>query len=171
MANWIIDNTHSEVGFSVKHLMISTVKGNFADYNAIITSQGDGFANLNIQFEAAVDSINTHNEQRDGHLKSPDFFDALTHPKITFKAEGANAEKGKLSGMLTIRGTSRLVEFDVEFAGTAVDPYGNFKAGFTISGKINRKDFGLSWSAVTEAGGVVVSDEVKIHADVQLVKQ
>jgi polyisoprenoid-binding protein YceI len=171
MANWIIDNTHSEVGFSVKHLMISTVKGNFADYNAIITSQGDGFANLNIQFEAAVNSINTHNEQRDGHLKSPDFFDALTHPKIIFTAEGANAEKGKLSGMLTIRGTSRPVEFDVEFAGTAVDPYGNFKAGFTISGKINRKDFGLSWSAVTEAGGVVVSDEVKIHADVQLVKQ
>lgn len=171
MANWIIDNTHSEVGFSVKHLMISTVKGNFADYNAVIRTEGEGFANMKVDFEAAVDSINTHNEQRDGHLKSADFFDALNHPKITFKADGLNVEKGKLSGILTIRGTSRPVEFDVEFAGTAVDPYGNFKAGFTITGKINRKEFGLSWSAVTEAGGVVVSDEVKIHADVQLVRQ
>lgn len=171
---WVIDPSHSSVGFKVKHLMISTVSGEFTSYEGSVESNGDSFAQADVSFSAKVDSINTGNEQRDGHLKSADFFDAAAHPAITFKStsfEKKADDEYVLNGDLTIRGVSKPVTLKVEYNGLVQDPYGNTKAGFSLNGKINRKDFGLGWSAVTEAGSVVVSDEVKLAAEVQLVKQ
>lgn len=171
---WVIDPTHSTIGFKVKHLMISTVSGEFGSYEGTVTTNGDSFADADVSFSAKVDSITTLNEQRDGHLKSADFFDAEHHPVITFKSTSF-AKKGDdeyvLNGDLTIRGVTKPVSLNVEYSGMVQDPYGNTKAGFSLQGKINRKDFGLSWSAVTEAGSVVVSEDVKLAMEVQLVKQ
>jgi len=166
---WTIDNAHSEVAFKVKHMMISTVTGYFNDFSANIESDGDDFKNAKIEFSAAIDSINTKNSDRDAHLKSDDFFNAEAYPEMKFTSSSFDGET--LVGMLTIRDVTREVELDVDFNGIAVDPYGQTKAGFEISGKINRKDFNLTWSAVTEAGSVVVSDSVKIIVDAQFTKQ
>jgi len=171
---WVIDPSHSNIGFKVKHLMISTVSGEFGSYSGTLTTEGDSFEGASVEFSADVNSINTGNEQRDGHLKSPDFFDAENHPAITFKSNGFT-KKGddeyEMTGDLTIRGVNKPVKLAVEFAGIVQDPYGNTKAGFSINGKINRKDFGLAWSAVTEAGSVVVGEEVRLVMEVQLLKQ
>ena len=171
---WNIDPTHSEVQFKVKHLMITTVTGYFKKFNLEVETGSEDFTTAKkIEFTADIDSIDTNNEQRDTHLKSADFFHAEEHGQLRFvgtKYE-ANGEEAKLHGDLTIRGITRPVTVNVEFGGIVVDPYGQTKAGFTVSGKISRKDFGLTWNAVTEAGSVVVSDEIKIHAEVQLVKQ
>lgn len=171
---WVIDPSHSNVGFKVKHLMISTVSGEFGSYSGTLTTEDDSFEGASVEFSADVNSINTGNEQRDGHLKSPDFFDAENHPAITFKSNGFT-KKGddeyEMTGDLTIRGVNKPVKLAVEFAGIVQDPYGNTKAGFSINGKINRKDFGLAWSAVTEAGSVVVGEEVRLVMEVQLLKQ
>jgi polyisoprenoid-binding protein YceI len=171
---WKIDPTHSEILFKVKHLMITTVTGSFKQYDLTVETEGDDFATANkIEFSADIDSITTNNEQRDTHLKSADFFSAEEHPQLLFigtKYE-AKGDEAKLHGTLTIRGVSKPITLNVEFAGIVVDPYGQTKAGFTVDGKVSRKEFGLTWSAVTEAGSVVVSDEIKIHAEVQLVKQ
>ncbi len=170
---WNIDPTHSEVEFKIRHLVISNVKGQFKKFTAEAESDTENFENSRVYFSAEVDSINTGNEQRDGHLKSADFFDAANHPKIEFKSTGMERtgdDTFRLKGNLTIRGTTKPIELDVEYGGMTKDPYGNIKAGFAVSGKVNRKDFGLNWSAVTEAGGVVVSDEVRIEANVQFVK-
>lgn len=177
MANtkWVVDPTHSEVQFKVKHLMITTVTGYFSSFNVEAETEGEDFSKAsNIVFTADVDSISTNNEQRDTHLKSPDFFDAENHKQVRFvanKYEKVSDEEAKLHGDLTIRGTTKPVTVNVEFGGIVVDPYGQTKAGFTVDGKINRKDFGLTWSAATEAGNVVVSDDIKLHAEIQLVKQ
>lgn len=169
---WNIDPTHSEVSFKVKHLMISTVTGKFKVFEGKAETEGDDFKDVkNVEFKADVKSIDTNNEQRDEHLRSGDFFAADEHPDIIFRADKFNVNSEKLEGELTIRSTTKPVTFDVEFGGVVVDPYGQTKAGLTISGKINRKDFGLSWDAVTEAGSVVVSDQVRLSAEVQLVKQ
>ena len=136
-------------------------------------SEAADFSDAKISFEADVDSINTNNEQRDGHLKSDDFFAAEKFPKLSF-VSSSFVKKGDdyvLTGDLTLHGTTKAIELDVEFGGTMTDPYGQVKSGFEINGKINRKDFGLTWGAVTEAGGVVVSDEVKLHLNVQMIKQ
>lgn len=177
MANvkWAVDPTHSEVQFKVKHLMITTVTGYFQKFNIEAETEDDQFTKANrVVFTADVNSISTNNEQRDTHLRSADFFDAEQHGEIRF--EGKNYEKVsgdnyKLHGNLTIKGVSKPVTVDVEFGGIVVDPYGQTKAGFTVTGKISRKEFGLTWNAVTEAGSVVVSDEIKLQAEVQLVKQ
>ncbi|GAB3816480.1 YceI family protein [Pontibacter rugosus] len=172
---WVVDPTHSEVQFKVKHLMITTVTGYFGSFNVEVETEDDDFTKATrTVFTADVDSISTNNEQRDTHLKSPDFFDAENHGQVRF--EGKDYEKKgddeyKLSGDLTIRGVTKPITVNVEFGGVVVDPYGQTKAGFTISGKINRKEFGLSWDAVTEAGNVVVSDEIKLQSEIQLVKQ
>lgn len=172
---WVLDPTHSEVQFKVKHLMITTVTGYFREYNVEVETEGEDFTKASkILFTADVDSISTNNEQRDTHLKSEDFFDAANHEQIRF--EGKNFEKAsgddyKLHGDLTIRGITKPVTVNVEFGGIVVDPYGQTKAGFTVTGKINRKDYGLTWDAVTEAGSVVVSDEIRLNSDIQLVKQ
>lgn len=171
--NWKIDTTHSEVQFKVKHMMISTVTGNFGAFDATIVTDGDDFTTAKANFSADINSISTNNEQRDGHLKSEEFFDANNHPQINFtstKIEKKSNEEYVLSGDMTIRGITKPVELKVEFGGLAQDPWGNTRAGFTIEGKISRKEFGLNWNAVTEAGGIVVSDDVKMIVNASFIK-
>jgi polyisoprenoid-binding protein YceI len=171
---WKIDPAHSEIQFKVKHLMITTVTGYFKKFDLTVEAEDEDFTKAsNIVFTADIDSIHTNNEQRDTHLRSSDFFDAASHSQLKF--EGKNFEvtgdTAKLHGDLTIRGTTKPITLDVELAGIVTDPYGQTKAGFTVEGKIKRKDFGLMWDAVTEAGSVVVSDDIRIHCEIQLVKQ
>lgn len=171
---WNIDPTHSEITFKVKHLMITTVTGYFKQFNLEVETATDDFNTANkIEFSADIDSIDTNNGQRDTHLKSADFFHAEEHPQLHFSGTKyeANGDEAKLHGNLTIRNITKPVTLNVEFGGVVVDPYGQTKAGFTVTGKLSRKEFGLNWSAVTEAGSVVVSDEIKINAEVQLIKQ
>jgi polyisoprenoid-binding protein YceI len=170
---WGVDPTHSEIQFKVKHLVISTVTGQFKSFDASIEADGDDFEGANITFSADIDSIDTRNDDRDAHLKSDDFFNAAEHPKMTFNStsfQKTGEGEYELTGDLTIRGTTKKVKLSADYGGTVVDPYGNTKAGFDVTGKINRKDFGLTWSAVTEAGQIVVSDEVKLLLSVQFVK-
>lgn len=171
---WVIDPTHSEVYFKVKHLVISTVTGSFERFEGSMTASKEDFSDAEIEFSADIDSINTKQADRDGHLKSPDFFDAASYPKITFQSKQLlkkTDSEYKLKGDLSIRGVTKEVVLNAEFGGVVKDPWGNTKAGFELTGTINRKDFGLTWNAVTEAGGVVVSDEVKLQVNVELVKQ
>lgn len=171
---WVLDPMHSEVTFKVKHLMISTVTGQFKTFNLVAETENDDFNTAKkIEFTADVDSIDTNSEQRNGHLKSPDFFDVEKYPQLKFtgKKYDADGDEGKITGELTMHGVSKPVTLNVEFGGIVTDPYGQTKAGFTVSGKINRKDFGLSWGAVTETGNVLLADEVKINAEIQLVKK
>lgn len=168
---WTIDPTHSEIQFKVKHLVISTVTGTFGSYSADVETEGDDFATANVKFTADVNTISTGVEQRDGHLKSADFFDAGNHPTIDFVSTAivkSGDDSYKMKGNLTMRGTTKPVELNVVFGGMMKDFYGNMKAGFEISGSVKRKEFGLHWDAITEAGGVVVSDDVKIIANVQV---
>ncbi|WP_418603178.1 YceI family protein [Hwangdonia sp.] len=167
--NWSIDNAHSEIAFKVKHMMISTVTGHFEDFQATAKTDGDNFVNADFQFSAKTGSINTKNKDRDTHLKSDDFFNAEKYPELKFVSKSFDGEK--LIGDLTIRDVTKEVVLDADFNGIAVDPYGQTKAGFEISGQLNRKDFNLTWSAVTEAGSIVVSDKVKLVVDVQFIKQ
>lgn len=167
---WSLDPTHSEVQFKVKHLMITNVTGQFNVINAEIESDGDDFGHSRVSFTADTTSLTTANEQRDGHLKSADFFDTEQYPTLSFVSDNFDPNSGQITGQLTIKDTSHPVTFDVEFAGTGKDPWGNEKAGFSLSGKINRTDFGLTWNAALETGGVLVSEEVKIQAEVQFVK-
>jgi polyisoprenoid-binding protein YceI len=166
---WNIDASHSEVGFKVKHMMISTVKGHFGSYEASVETTEDNFSDAQFSFSAKIDSINTKNSDRDAHLKSNDFFNAQDYPEMTFISKSFDGEA--LTGDLTIRNITKEVSLDVDFNGIAVDPYGQTKAGFEMTGKINRKDFGLSWSAVTEAGSIVVSDTVTLVIDAQFVRE
>lgn len=171
--NWAVDPTHSEVNFRVKHLMVSNVSGQFEKFDGTFETEGENFSNAKIDFTIDASSINTRNADRDAHLKGADFFDAEKFPKITFKATDSSKvgnDDFKLTGDLTIRDVTKSVTLNGEFGGIGQDPWGNTKAGFTISGKFNRKDFGLNWNAALETGGVLVSDEVKVHAEVQLVK-
>ena len=172
---WKIDPAHSEIVFKVKHLMISTVTGYFRKFDLKLESTDEEFSKVsNIEFTAGINSIDTNSEQRDTHLKSPDFFDAEKHSQLRFvgkKYQLESEDEAILEGDLTIRGVTKPIKLKVEFAGVVTDPYGQTKAGFSVNGKISRKEFGLVWNAMTEAGHVVVGDEIKIHADVQLVKQ
>jgi len=170
---WVIDPTHSEVQFKVKHLVISTVTGSFKNFEGELSTENDDFTNARINFSLDANSIDTNQEQRDGHLKSEDFFNAEKYPKISF-ASASFVKEGdnyKLNGYLTIKDKTRPVSLTVEHGGTAGDFYGNTKAGFELSGKISRKDFGLAWEGVTEAGSIVVGDEIKLLINVQLIKQ
>lgn len=171
---WGMDTAHSEIHFKVKHMMVSTVTGSFNDFTGGVETENEGFEGAQIWFSARIDSIDTNNSQRDEHLKSDDFFNAAAFPELTFKSRSFSKKSNgdySLVGDLTIRDFTHEVQLDVEYNGTAVDPYGQTKAGFEISGKISRKSFGLKWNAVTEAGGVMVSDEVRLVLNVQLVKQ
>ncbi|CAN5620299.1 YceI family protein [soil metagenome] len=171
---WASDPAHSEILFKVKHLMITTVTGYFKIFKVLVETETDDFnTTSDVLFTAAIDSIETNNTDRNAHLKSADFFDAEKYPVLKFvtkKYEGNGAE-AKLHGDLTIRDTTRPVVINVEFGGIAVDPYGQTKAGFTINTKISRKEYGLTYSAVTEAGGIVVGDEIIIQGELQLIKQ
>ncbi len=171
---WIVDLAHSEIYFKVKHLMITTVTGFFRKFSVEAYTDDDNFATVyGIGFTAEIDSIDTNNSQRDEHLKSPDFFNAGKNWQVKFLGiQYDPIEKGgKLLGNLTISGITRSVTVNVEFAGIVVDGYGQTKAGFTVNGKLSRKEFGLTWRAVTEAGNVVVGDEVKFFAEIQLIKE
>ncbi len=173
MATWKIDPSHSEIQFKIKHLMISTVTGEFTDFDATLEAEDNSFENGSVAFSAKIDSINTKNGQRDGHLKSADFFDAENYPELTFKSTSLDLSGGEvvLKGDLTIKDVTKPVKLTGDVGGVVKDGYGQTKAGFEVDGKINRQDFGLTWSAVTEAGGVVVSDDVKLVLNVQFVKQ
>lgn len=171
---WSLDPSHSEVSFKIKHMMISNVTGHFGAFNVTAETNGDDFSAAKVSFTADVNTINTKSEQRDGHLKSGDFFDAEKYPQIKFEATKMNKvsdDEFSVDGNLTIRDVTKPIKLKAEFGGIAKDPYGNIKAGFTIEGKINRKDFGLTWNAATEAGGVMVGEDLKLHAEIQLVKQ
>ncbi len=174
MATYKIDPAHSEITFKIRHLMIATVSGSFANFDATLEAEKEDFSDAKVTFEADVNSIDTRNEQRDTHLKSDDFFSAEKFPKLTFTSTGVNKVSDKefeLTGDLTIRDITKAVTLNVEHHGTVNDPWGQTKAGFEITGKINRKEFGLQWGAVTEAGGVVVADEVKLALNVEMQKQ
>jgi polyisoprenoid-binding protein YceI len=171
---WTIDPTHSQIGFKVKHMMFTNVSGKFDRYDATVTTADDDFKNAEVQFSADADSINTGNPDRDKHLRSGDFFNSENHSKITFSGtlfQTATGQDYELSGSLTINGVSNPVRFPVEFSGLMKDPWGNTKAGLSIEGKINRKDWGLVWNSALETGGVLVSDEVQLSIEIQLVKQ
>jgi polyisoprenoid-binding protein YceI len=170
---WNIDPTHSEIQFKVKHLVISTVTGNFNQFEGGLETENEDFTGASIRFSADVASISTNNEQRDQHLQSDDFFNAAQYPKLTFESTSfvkKDNENYELAGNLTMRDKTLPVTLQVTYGGTMTDPWGNVKAGFEINGKVSRKAYGLNWNAVTEAGGVVVADEVKLHLNVQVVK-
>jgi len=169
MVKWTLDLAHSEVAFKVKHLMINNVKGYFKTFTTEVEASDDTFKNAKIHFTADIVSIDTGNEQRDGHLKTAEFFNAEANPQLVFESTNFNGDK--LEGNLTMAGHTKPVTLHVEFGGIAKDPWGNTKAGFTVTGKINRKDWGINWNAALEAGGVMVSEEVVVNAEVQLVKQ
>ena len=166
---WSIDPTHSEVAFKVKHMMISTVTGHFEDFSATAKTNGDDFSKAVVEFSAKTASVNTKNKDRDGHLQSDDFFNSEKYPELKFVSKSFDGEK--LVGDLTIRDVTKEVTLNAEFNGVAVDPYGQTKAGFEITGEVSRKEFNLTWNAVTEAGSIVVSDKVKLIADIQFIKQ
>ncbi len=170
---WALDPTHSEIQFKVKHLMISKVTGQFGKFDASVETEGNDLSTAKIKFSADVDSISTNNEQRDVHLKNSDFFDAENHPQLSFvsnKLEKVDEENYKLHGTLTMRGTSKDITLDVEFGGLITDPWGNTRTGFTINGKINRQDYGVSFGMVTETGGLLLGNDVAIHAQAEFVK-
>ena len=171
---WSLDSAHSEIAFKVKHLMISNVKGTFKEFDASIFTTGEDFMTSEIDFWLNPASIETGAADRDAHLKSADFFDVENHKQITFIGstyEKVDKDSYTLYGALTIKGITKQIKLDVEFGGVMKDPWGNEKAGFTINGKINRKDWGLNWNSALEAGGVLVGEEIKISCEVELLKQ
>ncbi|MCC8425976.1 YceI family protein [Mucilaginibacter sp. UR6-11] len=170
---WVLDPAHSEVQFKVKHLVISTVTGSFKTFEGELTTDNDNFEGADISFSLDVNSIDTTQEQRDGHLKSAEFFDAETYPKITFKSTSftKTGDDYELKGNLTIKDVTKPVTLAVEYGGSAADFYGNTKAGFEITGKIDRKEFGLTWDGITEAGSVVLGSDIKLSINVQFTKQ
>lgn len=169
---WSVDNAHTKIEFSVSHLVISETVGFFKAFGGSVTTTTDDFNGANIQFTVDVASINTDNEMRDNHLKSDDFFNAEKYPKMIFKSTSfkkVDGKKYKLTGMLTIRDVTKSVEFDVIYNGTVKDPYGNTKAGFKLTGSLNRFDYGLKWNTMAEAGAVV-GDMVEIKINIELAK-
>ena len=171
MKTWNIDKNHSEIGFSVKHLMVSTVKGTFDDFRGSVNASDDSFSDLSASFEASVSSVNTKNEMRDNHLKSADFFDAENFPTLSFVSKSFTKKDGNeftMTGDLTMRGVPKEVTLNVVFNGVSKSPIDGIRvAGFEVTGTINRSDFGLVWNAPVETGGVVVSDEVKLTIEVE----
>ncbi len=170
---WALEPSHSEITFKVRHMMISNVTGQFKKFESKVETTDDDLTTADVTFSADIDSISTNNDQRDGHLKSPDFFDAATYTQLVFEStemEKIGDDTYKLHGNLTMRGVTNTIALDVEFGGIIKDPFGYTRAGFTVTGKVNRKDYGLNWSALTEAGGLVVSDDVKFEAHMEYVK-
>lgn len=172
MATWSLDKAHSELEFRIKHMMISTVKGLFDDFDVHVQGDPADLASLQVEVSIAVNSINTKNEQRDQHLRSEDFFNVGAFPKITFTSTQLTAKGSDdytLEGELSIKGQTKAVKLNLENGGVAVDPWGNKKAGFTVKGEIKREDFGLTWNTVLETGGVMVSSDVKFEANIQFI--
>jgi polyisoprenoid-binding protein YceI len=163
-----IDMSHSVVGFKVKHMMISTVRGTFG---TVMGSAEGELENMNINASVDATTVDTNDENRDNHLRGTDFFDVENYPSIYFEAKGVNVTNNAITGELTIKGVTKEVTFSMDYNGKGVDPWGNTKHGFEISGKINRGDFGLVWNAPLEAGGFLVSDEVTLNIDIQATEE
>lgn len=173
-STWAIDPTHSEIGFKVKHMMFTNVSGKFNTFTATIENEDNQFETSTIHFEAEINSIDTNNTDRDNHLKSADFFDAEKFPKLSFKSSAVkkiSENEFEIEGELTVKDVTKTITLATEYSGLMLDPWGNTKAGLSISGKINRKEFGLTWNAALETGGVLVGEEVKLFVEVQLLKQ
>jgi polyisoprenoid-binding protein YceI len=171
---WVLDPTHSEIGFKIKHLMITHVSGSFSEFEGEVQTEEEDITTAKIEAKIRTSSINTNNLQRDEHLRNSDFFEAEKYPDILFtssKVERVDDDSFLLYGDLTMKGITKAVRFHVEYSGNTKDPWGGQRAGFIISGKINRSEWGVAFNAVLETGGVALSDEVKIHSEVQLVKQ
>jgi polyisoprenoid-binding protein YceI len=171
---WSLDPTHSELGFKIKHLMITNVSGNFNSFKVEAETRGDDFTDAKVTARLDVDSINTNNAQRDEHLRAADFFESDKYPEIVFTStsiQKVDDETYHLNGNLTIKETTKPVKLSLEYSGITKDPWGNIKAGFSVSGKINRKDWGISYNATLETGGVMLGEELKITGEIQLVKQ
>lgn len=171
-AKWVMDPTHSELTFKVKHMMITNVKGEFKNFSVEVEGEDIFTSPLKVRIE--VDSINTNNEGRDAHLRSADFFGVDHYKEIVFHSSSfrqKSSDKYELKGLLTIKGSTKEIELDVEYGGSNKDPWGNEKIGFSVEGKLSRKNWGLNWNAALETGGVLVSDEVKIAGEIQFVKQ
>jgi polyisoprenoid-binding protein YceI len=171
---WVIDPMHSELGFKIKHLMISNISGTFSEYEANMETDNEDLSTAQIRATIKAASVSTNNKQRDQHLQNGDFFEVEKHPEITFQStrvEKLDHEQFIVHGDLTLKGITKPVKLNVEYSGVTKDPWGGQRAGFTITGKIIRSEFGLSFNSVLETGGLALSDEVKIHSEVQLVKQ
>ena len=170
-AGWEIDKAHSSVGFSVRHLVISNVKGSFGDFNATTDFDADNLKAGSVEMTVQVTSVDTDDAKRDGHLRSADFFDAENFPVMTFKSRKVHdvaVKNFKITGDLTIRDVTKEVTFDGVFNGVMNDPMGNTKAGFSAATKVNRQDFNVKWNKSLDAGGVVVGDEVTINLELEL---
>ncbi len=170
---WVLDPIHSEIEFKVKYLMITNVTGRFQRFDMTVETEGESFDTGKVRFSADVDSLETYDHERNGHLKSPDFLDVEAYPHIVFKAGGMKVEgnTGEISGNLTIKDVTKPVTFKVNFGGVNVDMYGVTRAGFSISTEIDRKEFGLQWNTILEGGGLMVGDKVKISGEIQLIKK
>jgi polyisoprenoid-binding protein YceI len=167
---WLTDPSHSEIFFKVKHMVISTVTGEFTKFQGSIESGNDDLSNAKFDFSIEADSINTKITDRDNHLKSEDFFDVTHYPKLTFTSE-SGIKNNTITGLLTIKEVSKEITLDADFGGIIKDPWNNQRAGFEFTGKLNRKDFGLNWSQITEAGGLVVSNEIKLQINLEFIAQ
>src|SRR5437764_1135378 len=174
ITKWAFDPTHSELGFKIKHLMITNVSGSFKTFQVEVNTDGDDFTTAQIVATADMGSINTNNEQRDAHLRNADFFEAEKYPELLFrstKVESVDGETFNLYGDLTMKGITKPVKLTVEHSGLTKDPWGGERTGFVITGKINRSDWGIAFNGVLETGGLMLGEEVKINSEVQLVKQ
>ncbi|MBD2699139.1 YceI family protein [Spirosoma sp. BT702] len=171
---WVLDPTHSELGFKIKHLMISNISGSFQQFQVEVETENDDFRTAQIRAAAEIASIHTNNEQRDHHLRNSDFFEAETYPRLSFqstKVEQQDEDNFTVYGDLTMKGVRKPVQLKVEYSGVTKDPWGGVRAGFTITGKLNRSDWGINFNGVLETGGLALSEEVKINSEIQLVKQ
>jgi polyisoprenoid-binding protein YceI len=171
--NWVLDPAHSVLQFNIKHLMIATLRGTFNEIEGTVEAE-DNFENAKFSFTANVDSVDTNDEKRDAHLKSTDFFETQKYPKLSFtstKFTKIGEDTFELTGNLTIKNITKPIVLTAEFGGTMIDPWGNLKAGFELKGMINRKDYGLTWNAQIEAGGTMVSEEVALIANIELMKK
>jgi polyisoprenoid-binding protein YceI len=170
---WVIDPSHSQIGFTARHAVVTKVRGRFTEYEGTLTLDGANPAASSVTFVAQLSSIDTGSADRDAHLRSADFFDVDNNKTLEFRSTGVtiNGTTGTLVGELTIKGVSRTVEIDVELGGLSKDPFGNERAGFEGTTAISRKDFGLTWNVALETGGLLVSDEIKINLDLSVIKQ
>lgn len=171
--SWQIDSSHSHINFTARHMMISKVRGSFESFSGTVNFDEENPVNTSVDIEVDLSSINTRDAQRDGHLKSPDFFDVESHPTMRFvstRVEQIDENNGRLIGDLTIKGVTNEVALDVEYAGVAKSPWGTESAGFSATGSLNRKDWGLNWNQTLETGGVLVGDKINIEIELELVK-
>jgi len=171
---WVLDPMHSELGFKIRHLMITNVSGSINDFRAVVETEGIDFSTARIRVTADMATLSTNNEQRDAHLRTSDFFEVEKHPELKFTSTGVE-ETGDgsfvLNGDLTLKGVTKPVRLNIEYHGVTNDPWGGERAGFTVTGKIKRTDWGVNFNAALETGGVMLGEEVKIYSEIQLIKQ